>query len=723
MLEEKNKKLFWQKNCKINEQMHRGFLLGIVAGVVAVILWYAPFLKSTWESIDHFCLDQWIRLKAKGQPSKVIIVAIDDSSLKEIGPWPWSRKRQAQLLKILYQDRVKAVGIDLLYDKERPGDKALAEVMEKVPTVLAVYTDEAAGIHLKTHGLFVEHLFLPVKILREKAFGLGHIVIAYDSDGIARRIPCFLSSPRHSIPAFGIALALAYYRASWKEIIFFKDGLKVGPLNIPLDKYGNFFIGYQGGPRSFPTVSAAEVLAGRIPAEIFQGKVVLIGVTASKFSKKWATPFVKEGPMAGVEIQAHVVQSILDRRVPSVFSSPVIIVLVFSLAILAAYIAYLVPILLIFWLLIPALVITWGIGALSYFALDKVLPITPLSTAMIFSFLNVFALRAWKYRRGLAERTAQIGALVSVSRTSSLNNLCLLLKELLKAQEVHGIFAYNDHLEIVHVPEEASFPLNLTKLSEAEKKLKLWLREEKRPYLLIPVKTANALIGWYLIFRIQSFNDEEREKAEQFALHTAILLEKEQLLRQLETTKEGILQMWLKTMAQKSPDLYEHSLMVAQIAKSLAEALDLGREKIRVIYEAGLLHDIGLIGAPDYIWQEKDLGPEGRMWVENHPVIGAELLKTVPAFREISHLVRSHHERFDGQGYPDGLKGVEIPLEARILELAEAVVSLMEKRFQEGKDLQSLYQEVLEEIRRDAGRRFDPRLVDILSSIKWEFKK
>ncbi len=723
MLGEKNKKSFWQESCRLGPQMYRGLLLGIVAGVVALILWYAPFLKSTWESIDHFCLDQWIRLKAKGQPSKVIIVAIDDSSLKEIGPWPWPREKQARLLEILYQDQAKAVGIDLLYDKERPGDKALAKVMEKIPTVLAVYTDEAAGVHLKTHGLFVEHLFLPVKILKKRAFGLGHIVVAYDSDGIARRIPSFLSSPKHSVPAFGIALALAYYRTPWKEVIFFKDGLKVGPLTIPLDKYGNFFIGYQGGPRTFPTVSAAEVLAGRIPPEIFQNKVVLIGVTASKFSKKWATPFVKEGPMAGVEIQAHVVQSILDQRLPSLFSTPVIVALVFGLAVLAAYIAHLVPILLIFWLLIPALIITWGIGALSYLGLDKILPVTPLSTAMIFSFLNVFALRAWRYRRGLAERTAQIGALVSVSRTSSLNNLCFLLKELLKAQEVHGIFAYNDHLEMVHAPEEAHLPLNLTKFSEVENKLKFWLREEKRAHLLIPVKTANALIGWYLVLRTQPFNAEEKEKAEQFALHTAILLEKEQLLRQLETTKEGILQMWLKTMAQKSPDLYEHSLLVAQIAKSLAEALDLGQEKVRAVYEAGLLHDIGLIGAPDYIWQERDLGPEGRMWVENHPVIGAELLKTVPAFREISQLVRSHHERFDGQGYPDGLKGVEIPLEARILELAEAVVSLMEKRFQEGKDLQTLYQEVLEEIKKDAGRRFDPRLVDILTSIKWEFKK
>lgn len=709
--------------------MKRIFLLGTAAALLSWILWQAPLWRSTWESIDLFCLDSWIRLAANPHPGKVLLVAIDDPSLREIGPWPWPRSLQARLIEKIKEAGAKAIGIDLLYDKAKPGDRDLAQSLRGIPVVLAAYTDEISGWYLENHGLFVEHLFLPLKSLRREAFEVGHIVLDYDPDGIARRVPAFLASPTQSLPAFGLALALASYGIRPREVLFLKDQLQIGPFEIPLDSRGNFFIGYQGGPRSLPWISAAQVLLDRVPKEVFKDKVVLLGVTATKFAKKWASPFVKEGPMSGVEIQAQIVESILEKRIPTLLSAKVMAPLVWGTALLAAYVAGLVPVILVCWLLVPAFLLTWGAGALLYLKACKILAVAPLANAITLSFLNVFALKAWEYRKGLAERTAQLGALASVFQSASLKNMCLLLRDLLKAKEVHGLFLDRGNaVRWVSVPDKGSLTSELQETIFALKDLFMvkvylqqWLKESDQPHLLVPIRNK-ATLGWYLILSDHPLGIEEREKAEQFAGHTALLLERESLWQRLRETEEGVVQMWLKNISKQAPALYEHSLLVARLARQLAQALDLQAEQIKNIYEAGLLHDIGLLGAPEVVLREEASEPEARMWLENHPVLGAEILREIPGFQETARIIRYHHERFDGRGFPEGLKGNEIPLEARILALAEGVGTMLAKKIQATKSWEDLKKEIYQEIRGDAGRRFDPRIVQVFLNMKWELE-
>ncbi len=110
------------------------------------------------------------------------------------------------------------------------------------------------------------------------------------------------------------------------------------------------------------------------------------------------------------------------------------------------------------------------------------------------------------------------------------------------------------------------------------------------------------------------------------------------------------------------------------------------------------------------------------MWIESHPVIGAELLQEVPGFAHIAQIIRQHHERFDGRGFPEGLKGNEISLEARILALAEAVATAMGQKSRAGKTWETIKKEIYEEMGRDTGGRFDPRIVRIFLNLKWEWQ-
>jgi putative nucleotidyltransferase with HDIG domain len=116
-----------------------------------------------------------------------------------------------------------------------------------------------------------------------------------------------------------------------------------------------------------------------------------------------------------------------------------------------------------------------------------------------------------------------------------------------------------------------------------------------------------------------------------------------------------------------------HSAAVAVYARDIASRLDLSDEEKQLVHLAGLVHDIGKVGLPPGLLEKP--GPltlEERRVMEEHPAIGERILAKVEDYREIAEIVRHHHERVDGQGYPDGLRGDEIPLVSRIIAVADA---------------------------------------------------
>jgi len=169
------------------------------------------------------------------------------------------------------------------------------------------------------------------------------------------------------------------------------------------------------------------------------------------------------------------------------------------------------------------------------------------------------------------------------------------------------------------------------------------------------------------------------------------------------------------TVDAKDHYTYGHSRKVSDYSVAMAEALGLPQDRIATIRAASLLHDIGKVGIPDSILsKEGPLTDEEWEPVRVHPKLGVEILRHVIDLVNCLPAILHHHEHYDGKGYPSGLKGDSIPLEGRILAIADAYDAMTSPRPYR-KQLSS--QQALNELKRCAGTQFDPELVDIFCRI------
>lgn len=158
-----------------------------------------------------------------------------------------------------------------------------------------------------------------------------------------------------------------------------------------------------------------------------------------------------------------------------------------------------------------------------------------------------------------------------------------------------------------------------------------------------------------------------------------------------------------------------HSSRVTEYSKKLAASIGLPEKRQKIVYYSALLHDIGKIGIPDSIINKPGkLTAEEYEIIKQHPVIGSQILSSLSSMKEVAVGVRGHHERFDGKGYPDGLKGKDIPLVARIISVADAYDAMTSNRsyrsFMSQKDVRA-------EIVKNRGIQFDPELADKMQKL------
>lgn len=169
------------------------------------------------------------------------------------------------------------------------------------------------------------------------------------------------------------------------------------------------------------------------------------------------------------------------------------------------------------------------------------------------------------------------------------------------------------------------------------------------------------------------------------------------------------------TVDAKDHYTYGHSKKVSDYAVSIAEAMGLPTNRVTNIRAAGLLHDIGKVGIPDSILKKKDpLTPAEWEYIKTHPRVGVEILRHVPDLSACLPAILHHHERYDGSGYPSGLKGDTIPLEARILAVVDAYEAITSQRSYR---TQPAPADAFNELRRYADTQFDPQLVNIFCRI------
>lgn len=176
----------------------------------------------------------------------------------------------------------------------------------------------------------------------------------------------------------------------------------------------------------------------------------------------------------------------------------------------------------------------------------------------------------------------------------------------------------------------------------------------------------------------------------------------------------------LKVLWHKNNDEYRHSQRVALIAKRMAMELGLSKDELSILDMASMLHDIGKVLIDNQVLTKKEQLVElEEQLLYSHPQIGHDLLDSIFSSSKLSEIILQHHERYDGTGYPKGLKGEEIMIEARIIHLAETFDALTQSTYQTSLD----YPEAIKIIQSESGKQFDPNLVDLfINQILYQFE-
>ena len=170
-----------------------------------------------------------------------------------------------------------------------------------------------------------------------------------------------------------------------------------------------------------------------------------------------------------------------------------------------------------------------------------------------------------------------------------------------------------------------------------------------------------------------------------------------------------------QTVEAKDPYTRGHSDRVSEFSVLIGKKMCLDEATLHTLKIGGLFHDIGKIGIPDSILlKESKLSDDEYSQIKNHPTIGAHILGDAKVFKDILPMVKHHHERFDGRGYPSGLAGTDIPLIARIAAVADTFDAMTSKRtYRNSLPLDF----VKEEIKKCSGTQFDPEIAGIFLDI------
>ena len=182
-------------------------------------------------------------------------------------------------------------------------------------------------------------------------------------------------------------------------------------------------------------------------------------------------------------------------------------------------------------------------------------------------------------------------------------------------------------------------------------------------------------------------------------------------LYERSSIRSKITDLIMNTLFEKSGREAAHSNRVSIICQAIAFKMNMGQEAVKKMKIAGLIHDIGKIGVDERILNKPgSLTFEEKGYIERHPEIGWRLLSSTDEFSELAKYVLSHHENWDGTGYPNGINGEAIPLEARIISVADAYDAMTSKRSYRDKLSK---EEAVNELRRCSGTQFDPEIVDV----------
>jgi len=233
--------------------------------------------------------------------------------------------------------------------------------------------------------------------------------------------------------------------------------------------------------------------------------------------------------------------------------------------------------------------------------------------------------------------------------------------------------------------------------------------------ICVPLIVKTKVIGAIIIGSEQQieYKAQDLKLCNTIAVQAGASIENARLYDALKDTFFDTVQTLSEIIEMRAATSKGHTKRVINYSLNIAKALGLSGVELVKVKLAAMLHDIGNIGIRDELLRKKDnLTGEEFEIIKNHPILGAEIVKRIDQLRDTAPIIRAHHERYDGTGYPDGLKGEEIPLAARIISVADAFDEMTNEN---GENL-SLYFGS-EALKNNRGSQFDSDIVDLFFNI------
>ena len=604
-------------------------LCGVVPTVAVALLSLAR--PAAFTHLEYGVYDRLTRAITPRPPGgHVAIVDVDEKSLAAVGQWPWPRDTVAALLSKIRGLGAPTIGVDVIFaESDRRGgedgeaDASLARTLREGRVVLgyAMRFDgepDAGACAPPPLGLSIAQqdgggdpvfratgAICSLPELTAAAGAQGFLNAAPDSDGILRRVPLLVRLGDGTYPSLALA-TVAAMTGTHNVALRVENGnantLLVNGNEVPLDGKSNLLVRYRGKKNAFRYVSAADVMANRVPAGTFENTLVMVGTTALGTREVVATPL--DTLFVGVEVQATVADNLLQR---DFFGRPQhAVTLETLLVLLLGAVATLA---------VRRLGGTWGTGAVV---------------------------------AGIAAVWIGCGCLLSWTGTF-LSPLfpTLGLGSSLAAMTVAGLVVERRRADRAGVEKAGSERLM--------------------------VQTLLSLTG----------------------------------IRDAETGRHSRrTQRYARVLAQ---ELSRHPLFRDYLTV----------DRIELVSSLAPLHDIGKVGVPDAVLNKPgDLTPEERAEMRRHPEYGRDVI--LKAEREAGihddltlsvakDIVYTHHEKWDGTGYPQGLRGAEIPIPGRLMAVVDVYDAVRTRKLYGTPVSQH---EAVALIVRGKGTHFDPAVVE-----------
>lgn len=639
------------------------FGIVLVAAIVMVVL----SKPQLYRQIEYLSYDSILHTIPEAQVSKdVVIVDLDDSSLAEIGQWPWPRYLVAQLLDNLTQADTMSVGVDFIFSE--PDRFSLGRLQNSFQEELKVtlnlqqvpeeYWDNdiilarslapprvVSGIWFNFHNNtdtqsppvpLPEVIFryspdapkrppisrtgaalFPTPTLASSIQSAGFLNAIPDSDGKLRRMPLLIESQGTIYPSLAFSCFLRAKEDNTIIVTVSAAGIEevhAGGTRIPTDRQGNMLLPFRPGvSKQFEIISAADILHDRIPKERVEGKMVFFGSSAAGLKDFHATPLVRDYP--GIQVHALTADALLSKVF---FHAP-----------------------------------AWTLGA---------------QVVLILAATLFVALILMRYTLTFCAVLMVVALVIVVSGSNAL--------------------------------------------------LVLW------GLYLSPAPFVLTLVTSFILLGLIRFRSEE--------VHAL------QHITDLGNAQNCAILGLVSIAETRDPDTGLHIMRTQNYVRILAEHLsshprfskELNRENVDAIFRSAPLHDIGKVGIPDSILLKPGkLTDEEYAVMKEHTTKGYRALLSAEensgleiksSFLHYARMIAlSHHEKWDGSGYPEGLKGEAIPSTARLMALADVYDALRCRRHYK---LPFSHEKTRDIIVAGKESHFDPAVVEAFLELEESFK-